>query len=66
MKFNYAVARVWPNTDGHLCTYTYFGEVHYGTEKEAMEFATCVSKKTGEQYEVYVLKKYLPKKKDLY
>jgi len=38
LKFSYVVAHYWEGTSGNIGTYTYFGEVHYGTMKDAEGF----------------------------
>ena len=44
-KFNYAVGHYWEGESGSVGTYNYFGEVHYGTMKEAQNFLAHVQSK---------------------
>lgn len=36
-KFNYVVGFYWPEGNGSVGAYNYFGEVHYGTLEDAKE-----------------------------
>ena len=39
-KFNYAVGFYWPDGNGSVGVYNYFGEVHYGTIEDARDSRT--------------------------
>lgn len=44
-KFNYAVGHYWEGESGSVGTYNYFGEVHYGTMKDAKDTLSYVQSK---------------------
>jgi hypothetical protein len=44
-KANYVIAAPWPDSDGALCTYNIFGEVHFGTMKEAYDLLGVIQEK---------------------
>ena len=54
-KFNYAVGHYWEGESGSVGTYSYFGEVHYGTMEDACDFLAYVQsqKKTKAEKEKY-------------
>ena len=41
-KLNYCIGRYWDKTHCSICTYEYFGTIHYETFKEAEDFLTYV------------------------
>lgn len=65
-KYNFAIAARWPGKES-LCTYNMFGEVHYGTKKEAESLLNQVKEKIkldrnryasqpkAEDFQIYVL-----------
>jgi hypothetical protein len=55
-KFNYCVGHYWPDWNGQIGTYTYGGDVFFGTLKDARNFRAYVeSKKPDEKYHIFRL-----------
>ena len=59
-RFNFAIAKVWPDTNGQLSAYTVMSsQVFWGTIDEAKVMAAQFSKETKETFKVYRLVEYL-------
>lgn len=48
-KFNYAVGHYWDEEDGPIGFYSYFGEIHHDTLKEAEKFLKYVKSQSPEE-----------------
>jgi len=55
-KFNYVVGFFWSESDGHIAAYTYFGQVHYGTMKDAEDFLAYVKTQDSNNREYQIFK----------
>ena len=57
--FNYAIGYYWDKTkDDHIGCYYLFGEVHFGTQKDAdlmLEYAKLNSQTKGCDWKIFVL-----------
>lgn len=64
-KFNYAVGHYWEGNKGNAGFYTSFGEIHYGTLKDAKEYLKYVKEKNSdEDWRIFEVKELdLSKKK---
>lgn len=53
LKFNYCVGAYWEGTDGMIGTYTYNGEVFFGTLAEARKFRKFCQEQSGDEDKEY-------------
>jgi hypothetical protein len=55
-KFNYAIGHYWDSKSEKIGTYNYFGEVQYGTKKDAKKLLKYVKSKCPEQeWKIFML-----------
>ena len=55
-EFNYCIGHYWHGKSGEIGTYTYFGEVRYGTLTEAKEMLDYVKEqdpKNAKKYKIF-------------
>ena len=58
-KFNYCVAHFWEGENGSIGAYNYFGEVHFGSVKEAESTLAYVKKKSPDKnWQIFKVEPY--------
>lgn len=54
---NYIIGCYWDDEKSSICTYTYHGEVQYGSKDDAEEFLEYVkSQRPGKNWQIFTLR----------